>query len=79
MARQQRVSTDDTKAMFDPLFRLMLTTAFAEIASAQQIVHEDRYWFFMDEVHTLGDIRLDEQLATMRKFGVAIVTGAQSV
>ena len=72
------VSTDDTKAMFDPLFRLMLATAFARIASAQQIVHEDRYWFFLDEVHTLGDIRLDEQLATMRKFGVAIVTGTQS-
>ena len=29
-------------------------------------------------MHTLGDIKLDDQLATMRKFGVCIVSGVQS-
>lgn len=77
-ARLFILSTDDTKAMFAPLFRLMITAAFGEIAARQEIVHGDRYWFFLDEVHTLGDIRLDEQMATMRKFGAAIVTGIQS-
>lgn len=72
------VNTDDTKAMFAPLFRLLLTVAFDDIAAKGKIVHEDRYWFFLDETHTLGDIRLDEQLAQKRKYGVCIVAGIQS-
>lgn len=71
--------TDDTKAMFTPLYRLLIAVAFAMIASKQEIVHgEAKYWFFLDEIHTLGDIKLDEHLATLRKFGVAIVAGIQS-
>lgn len=72
------LGTDDTRAMFAPLYRLLLASSFAMIAAKQQIVHEDRYWYFLDEVHTLGDIKLDEQLATLRKFGVCIVSGIQS-
>lgn len=72
------LGTEDTRAMFAPLFRLLLSVAFSAIESKQEIVHEDRYWFWLDEVHSLGDIRLDEKLATLRKFGVAIVTGVQS-
>ena len=72
------LGTDDTRAMFSPLYRLLLASSFAMIAAKQEIVHEDRYWFFLDEVHTLGDIKLDEQLATLRKFGVSIVSGIQS-
>lgn len=69
--------TDDTKAMFVPLYRLLLQVAFNAIAARQEVVHHDRYWFFLDEVHTLGDIKVDEQLATLRKFGVSIVAGTQ--
>jgi hypothetical protein len=72
------LGTDDTKAMFTPLYRLLLTASFAMIAAKQEIVHEDKYWFFLDEVLTLGDIKLDEALATLRKFGVAVVSGLQS-
>lgn len=72
------LGTEDTRAMFSPLYRLLLSVSFALIASKQQIIHDDRYWFFLDEVHTLGDIKLDDQLATMRKFGVCIVSGVQS-
>lgn len=72
------LGTDDTRAMFSPLYRLILASAFAMISAKQEIVHEDRYWFFLDEVHTLGDIKLDEHLATLRKFGVSIVSGIQS-
>ena len=72
------LGTEDTRAMFAPLYRLLLTSAFAMIAAKQQVVHEDKYWFFLDEVHTIGDIRLDEQLATLGKFGVSIVAGLQS-
>jgi len=72
------LQTDDTKAMFAPLFRLLLSVAFSAIQSKQEIVHEDRYWFMLDEVHQLGDIRIDEALATLRKFGVCIATGLQS-
>jgi len=60
------------------MFRLMLQLAFSAIEAKQEVVHEDRYWFFLDEVHTLGDIKLDEAVATLRKFGVAIVSGVQS-
>jgi hypothetical protein len=77
-ARLFILGTEDTRAMFAPLFRLMLAVAFSAIESKQEIIHEDRYWFFLDEVHQLGDIRLDEKLATLRKFGVCIFTGVQS-
>lgn len=77
-ARLFIVGTDDTKAMFAPLYRLMLSVAFAAIASEQEMIHEDKYWFFLDEVQTLGDIKLDEQLTTLRKYGVCIVSGVQS-
>ncbi len=72
------LGTDDTKAMFTPLYRLLLTASFAMIAAKQEIVHDDKYWFFLDEVLTLGDIKLDEALATLRKFGVCVVSGLQS-
>ena len=72
------LGTDDTKAMFAPLYRLLLTVAFGAIAAKQEIVHEDRYWFFLDEAHTLGDIKLDEHQATLRKYGVCVVSGIQS-
>lgn len=72
------VGTADTKGTFAPLYRLLLTVAFDTIAALARPTREDRYWFFLDEVHTLGDIKLDEQLATLRKFGVCIVTGVQS-
>ena len=64
--------------MYAPLFRLLLTIAFETIAAREEHVHEDRYWFFLDEVHTLGDIKLDEQLTTLRKYGVCVVSGVQS-
>ncbi len=72
------LGTDDTKAMFTPLYRLLLTASFAMIAAKQEIVHDDKYWFFLDEILTLGDIKLDEALATLRKFGVCVVSGLQS-
>lgn len=72
------LGTDDTRAMFSPLYRLILASSFAMISAKQEVVHDDRFWFFLDEVHTLGDIKLDEQLATLRKFGVSIVSGIQS-
>lgn len=72
------VNSDDTKAMFAPLYRLILSVSFDLIAAKQEVVHTDRYWYFLDEVHTLGDIKLDDHLATKRKFGVSIVTGIQS-
>lgn len=72
------VGTEDTRAMFAPLYRLLLRVAFDVIAAKQEIVRRDRYWFFLDEIHTLGDIKVDEALATLRKFGVCIVTGVQS-
>jgi len=72
------LGTDDTRAMFSPLYRLILASSFAMISAKQEVVHEDRFWFFLDEVHTLGDIKLDDQLATLRKFGVSIVSGIQS-
>jgi hypothetical protein len=68
----------DTNAMFAPLYRLLLQTAFSAIAARQEVVHQDRYWFFLDEVHTLGDVKIDEQLATLRKFGVCIFAGTQN-
>lgn len=77
-ARLFILGTEDTRAMFAPLFRLILAVAFSAIESKQEIVHEDKYWFFLDEVHQLGDIRLDEKLATLRKFGVCIFSGVQS-
>ena len=72
------LGTEDTRAMFSPLYRLLLSVSFALIAAKQEIVHDDRYWFWLDEVHTLGDIKLDDQLATLRKFGVCVVSGIQS-
>jgi hypothetical protein len=77
-ARLFILGTEDTRAMFAPLFRLMLAVAFSAIESKQEIIHEDKYWFFLDEVHQLGDIRLDEKLAVLRKFGVCIFSGVQS-
>lgn len=72
------LGTEDTRAMFAPLYRLLLRVAFDVIAAKQEIVRNDRYWFFLDEVHTLGDIKLDDVLATHRKFGVCVVSGVQS-
>lgn len=77
-ARLFILGTEDTKAMFAPLDRLILQVAFSTIAARQEVVHYDRYWFFLDEVHTLGDIRIDEQLATLRKFGVCVLAGTQN-
>lgn len=77
-ARLFILGSEDTRAMFAPLFRLMLAVAFSAIESKQEIVHEDKYWFFLDEIHQLGDIRIDEKLATLRKFGVCIFSGVQS-
>lgn len=77
-ARLFILSTEDTRTMFAPLYRLMLTSLNDGIAAKGEIVHEDRYWEFLDEVAQLGDIRLDEVIATRRKFGVCVVTGIQS-
>jgi hypothetical protein len=77
-ARLFILGTDDTKAMFAPLHRLLLTTAFAAVAAKQEIAHEDRYWFFLDEAHDLGDVGLDRHLATLGKFGVCVVAGIQA-
>jgi type IV secretory pathway TraG/TraD family ATPase VirD4 len=72
------LNTEDTQARFSALYRLLLSVSFSVIAAKQEIVHEDKYWFFMDEVMRLGDTKLDEILATYRKFGVCIVSGGQS-
>jgi hypothetical protein len=72
------LGSDDTKAMFAPLYRLMLQVAFSSIAARQEVVHYDRYWFFLDEIPQLGDIKIDEQLATLRKYGVSVLAGAQN-
>lgn len=72
------VGTRDTNAMFTPLYRLLLNVAFSAVAAKQEIVHTDKYWFFIDEVDELGDIKLDERLAKDRKYGVCIVAGIQS-
>lgn len=66
------VGTDDTQAMFLPLYRLVLTVAFGIIAAKQEVVHDDKYWFFLDEVAKLGDIKLDEVQAQLRKYGVCV-------
>jgi hypothetical protein len=72
------LSTDDTEAMFTPLYRLLLTVSFGLIAAKQEIVHDDKYWYFLDEVAKLGDIRLDEVQAQLRKYGVCVSAGIQS-
>lgn len=72
------VSTDDTKAMFAPLYRLLLAISFGIVAAKREVVHYDRYWYFLDEVHVLGDIKLDETQATHRKYGVCVATGIQA-
>jgi type IV secretory pathway TraG/TraD family ATPase VirD4 len=72
------LGSDDTKAMFSPLYRLMLQVAFSSIAARQEVVYYDRYWFFLDEIPQLGDIKIDEQLATLRKYGVCVFAGAQN-
>lgn len=77
-ARLFILGSEDTKAMFAPLYRLILQVAFNAIAARQEVVYYDRYWFFLDEIHTLGDIKIDEQLATLRKFGVSIFAGTQN-
>ena len=77
-ARLFILSTEDTRTMFAPLYRLMLTSLNDAIAAKGVIVHEDRYWEFLDEIVQLGDTRLDETVATKRKYGVAVVTGIQS-
>jgi hypothetical protein len=77
-ARLFLLGSDDTKAMFSPLYRLMLQVAFSSIAARQEIVRFDRYWFFLDEIPQLGDIKIDEQLATLRKYGVCVFAGAQN-
>jgi Type IV secretion-system coupling protein DNA-binding domain len=77
-ARFFLLGTQDTKAMFAPMYRLILTMAFNAIAAKAEVIHRDKYWFFLDELNQLGDIRLDEVTATMRKFGVVIPGGIQS-
>ena len=77
-ARLFILGSEDTKAMFAPLYRLILTVAFSAIAAKQQVVHDDKYWFFLDEISTLGDIKLDEQLALLRKYGVCVLAGTQN-
>lgn len=77
-ARLFLLGTAETKAMFAPLYRLIISVAFSAIAARGEVVYTDRYWFFLDEVKELGDIKLDEALATLRKFGVCIVPGWQS-
>ncbi|WP_371765514.1 type IV secretion system DNA-binding domain-containing protein [Massilia sp.] len=77
-ARLFLLGTDDTNAMFAPLYRLLLQVAFSTIAARQEIVHYDRYWFFLDELPELGDIKIDHQLATKRKYGVSILAGFQN-
>jgi Type IV secretory pathway, VirD4 components len=72
------LGTDDTQAMFTPLYRLLLTVSFGLIAAKQEIVHEDKYWYFLDEVAKLGDIKLDEVQAELRKYGVCVSAGIQS-
>jgi Type IV secretion-system coupling protein DNA-binding domain len=72
------VSTDDTRAMFAPLYRLLLAISFGIIAAKREICHYDRFWYLLDEVHVLGDIKLDETQATHRKYGVCVVTGIQA-
>lgn len=72
------VSTDDTKAMFAPLYRLLLAVSYGIIAAKREVCHHDRYWYFLDEVHVLGDIKLDEVQATHRKYGVCTVAGIQA-
>jgi type IV secretory pathway TraG/TraD family ATPase VirD4 len=61
-----------------PLFRLILTVAFGIIAAKQEVVHEDKYWFFLDEVAKLGDIKLDEVQAQLRKYGVCVAAAIQA-
>ena len=77
-ARLFILSPPDKQKMFSPLFRLMLTIAFDKIASKGELIRDDKYWFFLDELHTIGDIRLDEAVATLRKHGVCILAGLQA-
>lgn len=72
------LSTGDTEAMFMPLYRLLLTVSFGLIEAKQEIVHADRYWYFLDEVAKLGDIKLDKVQAELRKYGVCLSAGIQS-
>ncbi|RQR60184.1 type IV secretion system DNA-binding domain-containing protein [Burkholderia sp. Bp9015] len=77
-ARLFLLGTEDTYAMFLPLYRLLISIAFQTIASRREVCHEDRYWFFLDEAHVLGDIKLDERQATLRKYGVCVAAGIQA-
>jgi len=77
-ARLFILGTADTAAMFTPLYRLILATMFSAIESGQPITRDDKFWFFFDEVYTLGDMGLDEVLARLRKYGVSVVSGVQS-
>jgi type IV secretory pathway TraG/TraD family ATPase VirD4 len=77
-ARLFLLGTEDTKAMFTPLFRLIIAVAFNAIAAKQEVVRKDKYWFFLDEVNQLGDVKIDQALATLGKFGVSVVAGIQS-
>lgn len=77
-ARLFLLGTEDTKAMFTPLFRLIIAVAFNAIAARQEVVRRDKYWFFLDEVNQLGDVKIDMALTTLGKFGVSIVGGIQS-
>jgi hypothetical protein len=72
------LGTKDTNEMFMPLFRLLLTVSFLSIATKNEVVYEDRYWFFLDEMPMLGDIGIDRHLAELRKYGVCIVAGIQT-
>ncbi len=72
------LGSEDTQAMITPLFRLILSVGFTAIAARQELVHEPRYVFFLDELNKLGDINLDNVATTMRKYGVCIVPIVQS-
>jgi hypothetical protein len=72
------LGTKDTNEMFLPLFRLLLTVSFLRKKKKNEVVYEDRYWFFLDEMPMLGDIGIDRHLAELRKYGVCIVAGIQT-
>ena len=72
------LGSEDTQAMITPLFRLLLSVGFTAIAARQEMIHEPKYVFFLDELNKLGDINLDNVATTMRKYGVCIVPIVQS-
>ena len=72
------VNTADTKDMFVPVYRMFINMIFKCIDAKAVESHKDKYWFFFDEIHQLGDIKIDSQLETTRKWGCRIVGGIQA-